>query len=79
MTTQSENTMALTEEMIATRAFQRYLERGGEAGHDLEDWLIAEEELRASLLTRPIETAETTSAPRTSRARPTTGETPPRR
>jgi len=31
---------------IAHRAFEIYCERGGLHGHDLEDWLQAEDELR---------------------------------
>jgi hypothetical protein len=31
---------------IARRAYDLYLTRGGEAGHDVEDWLRAERELR---------------------------------
>lgn len=31
---------------IAQRAYEIYLERGREDGHAIEDWLIAEEELR---------------------------------
>ena len=31
---------------IAERAYQRFLERGGEHGHDREDWLEAERECR---------------------------------
>jgi hypothetical protein len=31
---------------IAARAHQRFVERGGEHGHDVEDWLAAEAELR---------------------------------
>jgi large subunit ribosomal protein L7/L12 len=34
-------------ERIAARAYERFLERGGEHGHDLEDWLAAEAELRS--------------------------------
>ena len=33
-------------ERIARRAFQRHQERGGEHGHDTEDWFEAERELR---------------------------------
>ena len=33
------------EEKIRHRAYEIYLERGGELGHDLEDWLQAEHEL----------------------------------
>jgi ribosomal protein L7/L12 len=38
---------AMTEQ-IAARAYERYLERGGRDGHDVEDWLAAEAELRTS-------------------------------
>ena len=31
---------------IAQRAFQLYEARGREDGHDLEDWLLAEEEIK---------------------------------
>jgi len=34
---------------IAERAYQRFLERGGRHGYELEDWLQAEAELKASL------------------------------
>jgi hypothetical protein len=30
---------------IARRAYERFEERGGEHGHDLEDWLESEREL----------------------------------
>lgn len=33
-------------EQIAARAYEIYLQRGGEDGHDLEDWLLAEKELK---------------------------------
>jgi hypothetical protein len=36
----------ITEEEIAARAYELYCERGSEDGHDLDDWLRAEEELR---------------------------------
>ena len=32
-------------EAIAKRAYELFLERGGENGHDLDDWLQAEREL----------------------------------
>ncbi len=32
---------------ISDRAYYKFLERGGEHGHDLEDWLAAERELNA--------------------------------
>lgn len=34
-----------TQEKIAVRAYQLYEHRGGESGHELEDWLQAEQEL----------------------------------
>jgi DUF2934 family protein len=33
---------------IRARAYQRYLERGGDHGMDFEDWLTAERELKGS-------------------------------
>jgi len=35
-----------TEDEIRTRAYHRYLERGGGHGQDFDDWLEAERELR---------------------------------
>ena len=32
-------------EQIEARAYELFLERGGEDGHDVEDWLAAEKEL----------------------------------
>lgn len=37
--------MAPTREAIAVRAYELYLERGGEQGADIDDWLRAEREL----------------------------------
>ncbi len=37
-----------TEEQIAMRAHQLFLERGGAPGFELEDWLQAERELKAA-------------------------------
>ena len=34
-------------DLIAQRAYQRYEARGREDGHDMEDWLSAEQELGA--------------------------------
>jgi hypothetical protein len=34
-----------TQEEIARRAYEIYLERGGAPGHELEDWTRAEREL----------------------------------
>jgi hypothetical protein len=43
---QSQPASVITEADIAQRAYALYLERGGTDGHDLEDWLQAEQELR---------------------------------
>jgi hypothetical protein len=37
----------LTDDDIRRRAYERYLERGGEHGMDFEDWLAAERDLRS--------------------------------
>lgn len=34
-----------TDKQIAARAYELYLQRGREDGHDVEDWLAAEKEL----------------------------------
>ncbi len=75
MTTQGENELNLTEEMISARAYQRYAARGREDGHDLEDWLAAEVELRTSQANPPVDTKASNSqvAERTPRVR-TVGE-----
>jgi hypothetical protein len=39
----------LTDRDIARRAFEIFCERGCEHGHDLDDWLQAERELRGSV------------------------------
>jgi hypothetical protein len=41
---------AAHDEDIRRRAYEIYLERGGEAGHELEDWLQAERELERGAL-----------------------------
>ena len=37
---------APSEDLIRLRAFEIYLERGGVHGHDLDDWLQAQVEVR---------------------------------
>ena len=37
--------VSVREEEIRRRAYEIYLARGGEPGHDLEDWLQAEREV----------------------------------
>ncbi len=41
----SPNAVNLDREKIEHRAYQLYAERGGQPGHDCEDWLQAEREL----------------------------------
>ena len=42
-----QTTTDLTD-LIRARAYELYVQRGMEDGHDLEDWLAAEAELRGS-------------------------------
>jgi DUF2934 family protein len=41
----AERTILVSTEDIARRAYELYLERGGQDGHDVEDWLRAESEI----------------------------------
>jgi hypothetical protein len=45
---------AITEHDIARRAYDLYLARGREPGHQLDDWLQAEQELRSSSLASTV-------------------------
>jgi hypothetical protein len=49
----------LTREEIQLRAYEIHIERGGEHGYDLDDWLQAELELKAE---HPKETSKTANA-----------------
>jgi hypothetical protein len=40
------NATASQDDPVAKRAYERYLERGSEHGHDQEDWFEAEREIR---------------------------------
>ena len=46
--TESENTTLPLEARIRIRAHEIYLERGGEDGNELDDWLEAEQEILGS-------------------------------
>lgn len=46
-----------TQKEIELRAYEMYLQRGGEHGNELNDWLAAEKELNESL---QMDTAEPT-------------------
>ena len=48
-----------TEEEIQLRAYEIHMERGGEHGRDLDDWLQAELELKAE---HPKEASKTANA-----------------
>ena len=41
-------TAAISEDDIARRAFELYCDRGRLDGHDVEDWLTAEQQLRGA-------------------------------
>ena len=41
-----ENVSANLEEGIRHRAYELYVQRGRQDGHDLDDWLRAEEEMK---------------------------------
>jgi Protein of unknown function (DUF2934) len=41
-------TPAPNEDDIRVRAYQRYLERGGEDGRDFDDWVAAEKDLKVA-------------------------------
>jgi hypothetical protein len=45
---------AITEHDIARRAYDLYLARGREPGHQLDDWLQAERELQSSSLASTV-------------------------
>jgi hypothetical protein len=47
-TVNSESTEGPARERIAARAYELYLQRGGEPGRDTDDWLEAERELQGS-------------------------------
>jgi len=49
----------ITHEEIAERAYDLYVRRGGEDGHDVEDWLVAELRLRQERLNSYGGTRET--------------------
>jgi len=47
--------LAPTVEQIQARAHELYLARGGEPGHDWDDWLLAESQIQAELAQQPQE------------------------
>ena len=57
-------------EKVALRAYELYQQRGGERGHDFDDWTQAENEVLTSLLEQVLQAAEQTSARRIRSAAP---------
>ena len=71
----SEPKLLPTKEQIERRAYHLYIERGGENGHDLEDWFAAERELTemsqpAASSVQKARAAASTRAGRTAREGP---------
>lgn len=48
---------SMSSEVVAQRAYELFLERGGSHGRDLDDWLHAEHELGSATKTDSNETA----------------------
>jgi hypothetical protein len=46
---QQQNTLNIPREKIAMRAYEKWCKRGRPAGTDKQDWIEAENELRAEL------------------------------
>ena len=49
LTSSPTSPLTLTNDQIAARAYERYVQRGYQHGEHLQDWLAAEAELRAEL------------------------------
>jgi hypothetical protein len=59
--TEPSHPLAVTKDVIAQRAYELYVARGGEDGHHLEDWLQAERELQAASEISKQETRQSTN------------------
>jgi hypothetical protein len=46
----------LSKEDIAQRAYELYVQRGGEPGKDVEDWVRAEKEVNSEVVVEPTKT-----------------------
>ena len=57
---------------IAERAYFYFLQRGGEHGHDLDDWLKAEREILAEMEKKSKPRARRTSSRKSTTRRKTT-------
>lgn len=62
------NTLTLSQEEIALRAYHLFLENGCQHGRDVEYWLQAEKELGAKFFTAPA--SATKAAPAAAKAAP---------
>ena len=60
--TVSSQTPVVGRDEIAGRAYQLYLERGGTDGHDVDDWLHAEEQLAREQQQRQISRPQVSSS-----------------
>lgn len=59
---ETKSPVAPTEEQIRERAYEIYLARGCEAGHDTSDWLAAERELVESTASGTVAAKKARSA-----------------
>jgi hypothetical protein len=59
--TEPSHLLAVTKDAIAQRAYELYVARGGEDGHQLEDWLQAERELQDASEISKQETRQSTN------------------
>ncbi|HKN60451.1 MAG TPA: DUF2934 domain-containing protein [Candidatus Acidoferrales bacterium] len=67
-------------EEVELRAYEIYIERGAQDGHDAEDWIAAEEELSSPVASEPKTASSTaTSAPQTTLHRSATAGSGDRR
>lgn len=58
-----------TNQMIAMKAYERFVSRGGEHGHDLDDWLAAESEVNGDRPKRVVATPRAAGRSRPSRSK----------
>jgi Protein of unknown function (DUF2934) len=49
-----KGSLELTEDYIRLRAYELFEQRGGEHGHDLEDWIRAEAEILGAIETAAL-------------------------
>lgn len=54
MATRTTSKTAAINQTIAERAYELYMSRGSEHGHDMEDWLTAESQVAAAKPKRAV-------------------------